>query len=113
MKIGKEVRRYIDEEGRTQVTLARSEKPEDELCDFCSGMERPFTEYKCKDFDSGVGIISRNGWNACPKCSALIESDDQEGLLDRVMIMTSISHIEGARESFYRLFNLFRENRIK
>lgn len=115
MKTDKEVRHYIDEQGRTQVTLAISEKPEDELCDFCSGHERPYKEYKCKDLDAGDGLTSLGDWNACPKCTALIEADDRDGLLDRVLIMVSgrLNQIPDVREHFHRLFNLFHENRIK
>src|SRR5580765_4343476 len=100
MKIDKEPRIYIDEEGRKQITLARSEKPEDVLCDFCSGKTRPFKEYKCKDFDSGAGLMSLGDWNACPKCAELIDADDRDGLLDRVLIMASglLSSIPDVRE---------------
>jgi len=115
MKVDKEIRLYIDEEGKTQASMARSEKPEDELCDFCSGQQRPYKEYKCKDFHAGEGVGSLGSWNACPKCTALIDVDDREGLLDRVLLMGAgrIDQIPGVRDHFHKLFNLFYENRIQ
>jgi len=108
----KKLREYIDEEGRRQITMAESEKPEDELCDFCSNIRKPFKVYPCKDFETLPGVISRGEWNACSKCAELIDADDREGLLDRCQLMMNFEGIPGTREGLRVLHDLFFKNRI-
>jgi hypothetical protein len=81
----KELRYYTDEKGRTQVTMALSEKPEDELCDFCSALKPPYKIYDCPDFPHPMAPMqwSRGAWNACTGCAPYIDADDQEGLFER------------------------------
>jgi hypothetical protein len=79
----RELRSYKDKEGRTQVTMAASEAPEDYLCDFCSSQERPFKRFMCNDFEAEDGINSLGAWLACPTCTDMIDARDQESLLAR------------------------------
>jgi hypothetical protein len=77
-----EIRTYIDKDGKTQATFAESEKPEDEICDFCLGKERPYTVFTAKQFVIWPCVFEPE-WNACPKCAAFINANDREGLLNR------------------------------
>jgi hypothetical protein len=81
----RELRSYKDKQGRTQITMAASEAPEDQLCDFCSGQERPFKRFMCNDFQARAGINSLGAWLACPICAVLIDNRDKETLLRRSM----------------------------
>jgi hypothetical protein len=108
----RELRTYIDPDGRLSATLAKSELPEDELCDFCSGQDRPFKIYRCNDFDVEARLISRGAWNACPNCSAFIDRDDREGLLHRSINQLHNVNIplEFAEQSIGRIHKLFFQN---
>jgi hypothetical protein len=112
----KNLRYYTDEDGRNQVTLAFTEKPEDELCDFCSMLKPPYKEYPCKDFEiPRVWTISRNGWNACLKCAELIDANDREGLASRSALMLSFNMGDPPDEIYQEmreLHDLFFANRI-
>ena len=78
------LRTYKDKDGRTQVTLAKSEREEDALCDFCSGQERPFKTFQCADHViADINTISTGGWAACPPCAKMIEAHDRDALLQR------------------------------
>lgn len=81
----KQLRIYQDEDGKTQATLAKSERLEDELCDFCSGQDKPFKVYKCRDFAyvSMPQLNSTGEWNACPKCAEYIDANNRGALLAR------------------------------
>lgn len=87
----KKLRTYINEKGETEVTLAFSEKPQDELCDFCSALKPPYKVYDCPDFPHPLAPRqwSRGSWNACSGCSPYIDADDREGLFERCMLMHS------------------------
>ncbi len=113
----KDLRYYTDEIGRTQVTLAFSEKPEDELCDFCSMLNPPYKVYPCKDFEiPGMETNSLGEWNACLKCAELIDADDREGLADRSSMMLAFNIGEDPtgeiRKDMRVLHDLFFANRI-
>lgn len=88
----KKPRTYINEKGETEVTMAFSEKLQDELCDFCAALNPPYKVYPCKDFAHPMSPMhwSRGEWNACSKCAALVDADDREGLLERCMLMHSM-----------------------
>ena len=67
-----------------QVTMAKTEREEDQLCDFCSSQERPFKLFACNDHETNDEIaISTGGWLACPICAKLVEAHDTEALLQR------------------------------
>lgn len=115
MKTEKDIRLYIDEEGRMQATLAKSERPEDEICDFCSSEQRPFKVYNCKDFEMPDGSHSLGGWNACPKCADYIDNNDKKGLTDRVILMfigMTKDIPDAIVEHFTLMYDRFFENRI-
>jgi hypothetical protein len=79
--MNKELRIYEDKDGKMQATFAKSEKPEDEICDFCMG-PGPFKVYLCKEFEIGPYNLLPE-WNACPACAKLIDAEDRAGLLMR------------------------------
>jgi len=84
----KNYREYTDASGVTQATLAKSEKPEDVICDFCSSAEKPQTAFECRDFPMGEDPLGRQhvstgGFNACPTCAKYVESGNREALLNR------------------------------
>jgi hypothetical protein len=87
--------RFYQKDGRTQATLAKSERPEDMICDFCSEHTEPFTEYPCGDFSLGqvesTNMMSRGGFAACPTCARLINTNDRAALLDR-SVKSFIAH---------------------
>lgn len=113
----KEPRTYKNKKGETEVTLAFTEKKEDELCDFCSSLKPPYKEYPCRDFQHPLSPLhwSRGEWNACDKCAALVDAGDREGLLQRSLMMASFEHeLSAEAEIMTRAFqNAFFANRIK
>jgi hypothetical protein len=83
-----QLRHYYDDQGRHQVTLAKSELPEDEICDFCCGSDRPLAIFIARPFKLGHGDFICNfspEWDACPTCTKFIETGDWAGLLDNSM----------------------------
>lgn len=91
MRTHEQPRIYVDNEGRTQGTMAKSERPEDRLCDFCSEPNVQLKAYHCKDFDAGNGVMSRGHWAACAKCAELIDANDRDALSLRSVIMLADS----------------------
>jgi hypothetical protein len=61
-----------------------------EICDFCSSKDITKV-YPCKSFKVagiemfGVDVFSRNEWDACAICTALIESKSWSELMERVL----------------------------
>ena len=110
----KELRLYKDSEGKTQATLAESERLEDELCDFCSGQRRPYRVYKCKDFayETMPQLNSTGDWNACPECAALIDANDREGLVQRCSLILDMDGMPGSIDGLRKLHEQFFNNRI-
>lgn len=111
----KEPRIYVNEQGEKEVTLAFTEKPEDELCDFCSALKPPYKVYPCKDFPHPLSPMhwSRGEWNACTKCAELVDADKREELLNRCLLMHSMEHgLSDEAEIMTRAFhNAFFANR--
>jgi hypothetical protein len=112
MRQHEEPRIYVDSEGRRQGTMAKSERPEDMLCDFCSEVHVQFKVYNCKDFDAGLGIMSRGKWNACLKCAELIDANDREGLALRSTIMLADESKHDCMDTMRELHAKFFANRI-
>jgi hypothetical protein len=85
----KKLRSYVNAKGETELTLARSEKPEHELCDFCALFNPPYKVYPCKDFPHPFDpkCWSRGSWNACHSCAAFIDADDRKGLVERCAML--------------------------
>lgn len=54
------------------------------LCDFCGVHELLVMTYNARDFVMQNGTMSSGGWKACVSCSALIDADDRDGLVERV-----------------------------
>lgn len=108
----KETRFIVNEEGELAITAAFTEKPEDELCDFCSALKPPYKVYKCPDFPHPMCPLqwSRGEWNACAACAELVDAEDKEGLIERCKIMHSFDYDEldtqllrAFHEEFFRL----------
>lgn len=60
------------------------------ICDFCSRPD-PDWIYSAYDFEMRpAGWGSAGAWAACNECSALIEQDDHEALLDRVPMLAQL-----------------------
>ena len=86
----KTIREYTDGNGCTQATLAKSELPEDMLCDFCSSEEKPQTAFACRNFPMGEDLLGRQhistgGFNACPTCAQHVNKGNREALLERAV----------------------------
>jgi hypothetical protein len=58
--------------------------PNKGLCDFCGIHEVLVMMYSARDFVMQNGIMSMGGWRACARCSALIDDDDRDGMVERV-----------------------------
>lgn len=110
----KEVRFYKDKEGRTQATMAESEKLEDELCDFCSRKNPPFKIYPCRDFchPDAPQLWSRGEWNACHTCADLIDANDRQGLSERCALMLAFNDGDYRFEPMRSFHEAFFKNRI-
>jgi hypothetical protein len=109
----KKVRTYINEQGETEATVAFTEKPEDELCDFCSALKPPYKIYPCPDFPHPMSPLhwSRGDWNACVPCAELIDADDREGLAQRCMLMHTMEYDEVSETMMRAFHNAFFANR--
>ena len=114
--MSKDLRFYTDSDGRTQVSVAASEAPQDGLCDFCSTIVKPFKLYSCREFtDPIVGCCLSNGsWAACASCAALIDANDRYGLAERSALMFAMDGMDlpDAKEMLLALQERFFENRI-
>ncbi len=110
-----EPRFYKDKEGRIQVTMAKSEAMEDQLCDFCSSQERPFKTFKCRDFAAEEGVMSTGAWLACPDCAQIIDKRDRESLLQRALTKFKDSSIPRwyAEQTFRSIHAKFFQNLIE
>ena len=75
-----EPRFYVDGEGKNQITFAKTEKPEDEICDFCLKNDPPFKVYMAKQFTI-FPFVFEPEWDACSECSKFIDANDPAGLL--------------------------------
>ena len=84
-----EPRYYIDDQGRTQATLAKSEKPEDEICDFCCSHEHPMKVYHCKQFQID-NMVFLPEWDACEECAFYINAGNRKGLLSRSLFENGV-----------------------
>jgi hypothetical protein len=59
-------------------------------CDFCGIKTDARKIYDAKNFVMATGEMSIGGWASCPECSALVDAEDREGLVRRMVEVSGV-----------------------
>lgn len=71
---------------RKDTNIVEEKRMDLATCDFCS--TRPVTfSVEAEDFEDAFGNISIGGWAACEECGKLIEANEREKLLARLLAL--------------------------